>query len=585
MEQPGKPGCVTGWWDLAWLLAWGIASAGWCLTAAAQLGPTYDETVHVEQGLYHWRTGDHGTYMGPGTMPLPLDVDTLPLYLWECWRGVPFAARDDLAQLLPWARATALGFWWLLLTYAWRAGRQLAGSWGGRLAVALLASEPLLLGHAGLATTDIALSACLLALVYHYRTGRTSGFARRVALPALWFGLTVATKASGLVFGPLCLLAVELERLVRSGAFRLGDTTGSPGGWRCRLGHTAAVLRPSIGEGAMIVAGGLMIVLLLCGNDRHPLRPLATSWAAWLPEGPVGRLIAGVGEHVRSLPNGFHGLRAQFRHNASGHGWIFLAGVSRTEPFWYYFPLALTMKLTLSLLLLPALVAAVRARALFNWAGVAALALLAFTPLCQVQIGVRLVLPLVVLGTVGMAAALVEAWQVCGAGCRRLLSGGAGAGVAWAAAAALLVWPHGLCYTNELWGGTAQGYRLLTDSNYDWGQGLPELARWQRDHDVDQLDVWYFGTDPALKKLPLREVRLHLLPLDGPEGVRTEVEGHYLAVSTTWLHGLGEPTAAGRYLRTCQPVGRTMTYFIYDFTRSAHRRPTIELGEGCAGGQ
>ena len=572
MQQAGKPRDATRWRDLGWLLAWGIASSAWCLTAATQLGPTFDETVHVEQGLYHWRTGDHGTYMGPGTMPLPLDMDTLPLYLWECWRGVPFSARGDLAQLLPWARATALGFWWLLLTYAWRSGRQLAGRWGGRLAVALLASEPLLLGHAGLATTDIALSACLMALVYHYRTERTAGFARRVALPALWFGLAVATKASGLAFGPLCLLAVEIERLVRSRAFRLQNATGSSVGWRPRLGHLATVLRPSVRDGALIVTGGLVIVLFLCGNDRHPLRPLAAAWAAWLPEGPVGSLITGVCEHVRSLPNGFHGLRAQFRHNANGHGWIFLAGVSRTEPCWYYFPLAMTMKLTLSLLLLPAHVAAVRARALLNWAGVAALALLAFTPLCRVQIGVRLVLPLVVLGTVGMAAGLVKAWQSCGKGWRRrLVTWGASISVAWAAAAALLVWPHGLCYTNELWGGTAEGYRLLTDSNYDWGQGLPELARWQRAHDVDQLDVWYFGTDPALKKLPIREVRLHSLPLEGPTGVRAEVEGHYLAVSTTWLHGLGESTAAGRFLRTCQPVGRTTTYFIYDFTRLARK--------------
>src|SRR5207245_1176379 len=76
-------------------------------------------------------------------------------------------------------------------------------------------------------------------------------------------------------------------------------------------------------------------------------------------------------------------------------------------------------------------------------------------------------------------------------------------GTTWNTVAALLVWPHGLCYTNELWGGTRQGYLYLSDSNYDWGQGLPELARWQRHHRDTPLEVWYFGSDPRLAKLPM----------------------------------------------------------------------------------
>src|SRR5262249_1879314 len=80
---------------------------------------------------------------------------------------------------------------------------------------------------------------------------------------------------------------------------------------------------------------------------------------------------------------------------------------------------------------------------------------------------------------------------------------GVGGGLVWTAGGAVVVWPHGLCYTNELWGGTANGYRRLSDSNYDWGQGLPELAAWQRRSGVTALDVWYFGTDPALGRLPL----------------------------------------------------------------------------------
>src|SRR5262249_54869476 len=84
----------------------------------------------------------------------------------------------------------------------------------------------------------------------------------------------------------------------------------------------------------------------------------------------------------------------------------------------------------------------------------------------------------VVLGAVGLAAAAVEAWRGLPAGARRrLFAGGIAAGILWTAGAAARVWPHGLCYANELWGGTERAYRWISDADYDWGQGPPGLAR------------------------------------------------------------------------------------------------------------
>jgi len=151
-----------------------------------------------------------------------------------------------------------------------------------------------------------------------------------------------------------------------------------------------------------------------------------------------------------------------------------------------------------------------------------------------------------------------------------VLAAGAGAGIIWTASAAAFVWPHGLCYTNELWGGTQRGYLLLSDSNYDWGQGLKDLARWQRLHGRGPLDVWYFGTDPILRSLPLRGVRFDMPSIKGPEDVIARVRGHYLAVGTTWLYGAYIPADRQQryaFLRARQPVARTMTFMIYDFTQ------------------
>jgi hypothetical protein len=75
--------------------------------------------------------------------------------------------------------------------------------------------------------------------------------------------------------------------------------------------------------------------------------------------------------------------------------------------------------------------------------------------------------------------------------------------------AALLAWnvietvrfhPHHLAYFNALAGGPAGGHRYLIDSNLDWGQDLPALRDWLRDHRGGaRTGLAYFGNeDPAV---------------------------------------------------------------------------------------
>src|SRR5262249_20858395 len=115
------------WLDGVWLLLWASASSLWALTAAARVGPTFDEPLYMQLGLKSWRTGSRGALLRVGTMPLPADVQALPLYLAERWRGQPWDAEADCNLLLPWFRAAALPFWWLLLLYGLKAGRSLGG--------------------------------------------------------------------------------------------------------------------------------------------------------------------------------------------------------------------------------------------------------------------------------------------------------------------------------------------------------------------------------------------------------------------------------------------------------------------------
>src|SRR4029077_11398633 len=98
MATVGKEGRCFDW---IWLVVWGVVSSAWCLGAAQQLGATWDETPDVVRGMEWWHDGSHRSLLKEGTMPLPMDVATLPIYLWECWTGRQPDLAHDLDRWLP----------------------------------------------------------------------------------------------------------------------------------------------------------------------------------------------------------------------------------------------------------------------------------------------------------------------------------------------------------------------------------------------------------------------------------------------------------------------------------------------------
>jgi hypothetical protein len=544
--------------DILWLIiAIGLSST-WCLTAAQRLGATFDEPIYLQRGLEGWRTGSHRGLLKLGTMPLPADVQTLPLYIIECERGRQWDLQTEFATALFIARAMTLPFWWLLLVYSWRAGRMMAGSWGGNLAVTILACEPNLLAHASLATTDIALTACLLAFLVHYRKGRNGTLRQRVIVPGIWYGIAVSAKASALVFGPLCMVAIEIERaFVDRSKERI---------W--------AFCRESIQIGCL----GLAITFAFCGCDWQT-EPSFVAWAHGLPEGSAKPAMTWIADHLRIFSNAGEGLARQIKHNLRGHG-VYLLGTASDHAIWYYFPVLFTIKLAIPLLIAPIALLMLRGRALRNWAVAAGVTLFLFSFNCRVQIGIRLLLPCVALIAIGLAAAIVTALRDLGPSrAVPMLRISVVATVGWMFVGTLAAWPDGLRYVNEFWAGRKPGYEIVSDSNYDWGQGLPELAVWKSQHGVADLDVWYFGTDPRLTGFQFHELPLHALPSGD---VRERVSGRLLAVGTSILYGHGLTEShrrAAAYLRTCRPIDRTSTFLIFDFKSHSPelaRRPVAE---------
>jgi hypothetical protein len=541
----------AGLGDWLWLLAVLLVGGAMIVTEADRTGGTFDEAFYLETGLNRWRTGSTAKLMDVGTMPLPVDVQTLPLYLIEQVRGIDWNLTADFREMLTIARRGTLIFWALALIYGWRIARSIGGPWAGRLAVLTLALEPTHLAHAALATTDVAITACILMFAYHYRAGRDGPWMNRVGLPALLGGIAILAKASAIVFCPLCVLAIEFERRWLASV----ETAA----WPRFKESIRALLSPAFRHESAVIAGlALVLTCVYCGNDFEA-HPKIVAAAYDMQPGTGRDICVWLAGHARIFNNAFVGLWFQIHHNMHGHG-SFLVGEVSPRAVWYYFPVALSIKLPVAILMTPLILALVARRSLFNWPILASLMLLIFSLNCRVQIGVRMQLPLIALACVGMCSALPSL----------PLRGVAGAWAAtmslWLGVAAVNNWPRHLSYINELYGGPEHGEELVSDSNFDWGQGLPDLAAWAEKKGLSDVPVWYFGTDPQVLQPPLRLAPLHGFEITNGEQLRHHVGARYLAVSTTISHGsyLQEPSWLLRRAAATPPVDRTRTFLIYD---------------------
>ncbi|MCK4635633.1 MAG: glycosyltransferase family 39 protein [Candidatus Moranbacteria bacterium] len=67
-----------------------------------------------------------------------------------------------------------------------------------------------------------------------------------------------------------------------------------------------------------------------------------------------------------------------------------------------------------------------------------------------------------------------------------------------------VIWayPYYISYFNQTVGGPKNGYKIMTDSNADWGQDLKRLEKYLNEHpEIDKIHVHYFGGDRPSNRL------------------------------------------------------------------------------------
>ena len=405
------------------------------------------------------------------------------------------------ARYLTLARAGVLPFLALLLFATWLWARRLFRSQGAALlCVLLLVSVPAVLGHAALASLDVAAAAtCLLAL-YTLQLWVVSARLRDAALFGLAAGLAVGTKFSAVPFIGLALPALALVHAALPADPPLASA-------RSRL----------LGLALALLAALLPLALAYGPRSSNPAGVAARfDWAVsyLLQERGLDHQLGVLLSHLwlpRELKDLANGIVAVKAHNDSGH-LSYLLGHVRLTGWWYFYLVALAVKTPIPLLAAGPVGLAWLARdgwrSRNGWAlapAVLVVMMLTFaSAFSRINIGIRHVLVLYPFFALGAAYVTVRTWRWLAAWRNRRLAAGAVAVMlallAWQLSTLWTAYPDYLPYFNEA---VPHPQRVLVDSDLDWGQDLRRLELRAAQLRIPQLRLAYRGTaDLTREPLP-----------------------------------------------------------------------------------
>lgn len=456
------------------------------------------------------------------------------------------------------ARAGNLPFFLLAMIAVGLWTRRLFGDSTALISLALFGALPPILGHAGLATTDMAAAATTVAALFLFARWIESPSWPNALFVAVACGLGVLSKFSFLLFFPMAAATLVVAHLLSrphhalakrilqaaAGALIAGAmvwaaykfSTGSLNDARLKVfpsglpPHGAASYATNAGydwmrldlleryykyAGAAEKQRGRGVDIVDWAKAAGYPSPLAgRSGDALTDAPPVPRptLIERILEPFRAAwqriavhhripaPLFFAGLEVVQRHSYAGHAG-FLFGEFRDHGWWYYFPVIIFFKTPLAFLILAGIgiVQLLRTRNAERIAVAGApMAMLIPTLTAGINIGVRHVLPIFPLLTIAAAYGVTTLWRKSRVVVIIMLT--------WYFVATAIAHPDYMSYFNEAAGRHPE--RIAADSNLDWGQDLLRLAAVVKRERIPHLYLAYFGTAdwrrlvPAAEELP-----------------------------------------------------------------------------------
>lgn len=407
------------------------------------------------------------------------------------------------------ARAGILPFFWLACWAIWSFGRRLYGEWTGLAGAGVFSMLPSVLGHSGLATTDMAAVATFAWTLDRLHDWYTAPSRWGLAWIGLAFGLAVAAKFSNLMFvGLVVAFFIVLYRR----------------GWPLLLSGLLALV---VSSGTYRFVYDTRDIPIPQERPQEPLMNLVRPCVRVPFLGPIVRGVLEVQEH-----------------NKNGHMSQLMGKVNQFGD-WRFFPVVFAVKTPLAVLALFFL--GWRRR---TWVPIAlAMLLLASILPVRINLGVRhamhVYVPLSVVA--GWSLVHLARWLTVPL-------------AAWLIVASALVHPNYIASFNEA--ARPDPAWFVADSDLDWGQDLPALVRLMDRRGISTCRLAYFGTAQQHRLYPGRFT--DGIPDPVPSRGCVAVSIHKLEPRARQLmqNGDGDPWSWVRQVPELERAGRSIVVFM-----------------------
>lgn len=526
-----------------------IVSATLMLNAARTDSAIVDELAHIPAGYSYVKYLDYR--LNPEHPPLVKALAAFPLLFqnlnfplqsfswtnetnsqWTLGAQFLYESGNDADKIILWSRIGPIILTLILIVAVYLIARELIGKWWALLPAFLIAFSPTILAHGHYVTTDVGAALGILAATAAFLNYLYSPSSKKLILAGLAFGLAQLMKFSAILLVPYFLILVVAFYFI--GAIRIGLKFA--GGWR--------YLRSTL----LIFLVGFFLVFLvyLFFGWNYPIEKqvsdtesiLSTFPARFLADFNIG--LAGI-PILRAAGEYLLGVLMVLQRSGGGNTLYFLGETTNVgSPL--YFPLTFLFKEPPGSLILLLIAAAIsfwnalkslpgaiirKFRPLFDYLEThfTEFAMLVFIIIywlssvtSNLNIGVRHIIPTLPFIYI-LAAGAIKNWLSIKELERaqnfvikifvvyqELFSTSVKSAVlaillGWYLISSLMIAPHFISYFNLFSGGTKNGYRLVVDSNYDWGQDLKRLAQYveqvnhddYHDNDIDRIAVDYFG--------------------------------------------------------------------------------------------
>ena len=467
--------------------------------------PTFDEGMHIAVGHRYWECGDYG--INPEHPPLLKLMATVPLRDWQfdvysapCGATVTTNMQligtgyrlmnGPLAdETLSKARKMAMFFSVVLLILIFFATRAWFGPLAAGCAALLTTFEPNLTAHGSLATTDIAVAAMTFAAVFCADRYWRKPSLGRLLLLGIALGLALASKHTA-IFVPLILLL----QFVAHYWFRRSGPSAQP------FSRVFAAWGAACGIAVVLLWGAYQFRYSALPGHAQAFEIAKALQDSGQSDTLFGQVITTMAR-FHLLPESYIAGLQYVVQNSVRASYIF--GARHNTGVWYYFPVTILVKTSITILLLFVLALATSAL----WWTQREHVVVALIPIAvfllsamssKINLGVRHILPIYPFFIV-LAAAAIGHYA-------------AHSKLAVAACAALLLfqavsyahsYPNEMSYANEEWGGPRNLYKYLGDSSVDWGQALCRVQDYVAAHKINDCGIaWFEARKPTGAGLP-----------------------------------------------------------------------------------